>query len=126
MDVEQYKEKSNYDRIRYTGQVDSQVIVQGQTIDADWMWATYLAPNLSSMQDGRSAILCCGKVGGHGHDVAFHARGGAFYFFEPNFGEYHFDNSQDLRNLFCRIWNCVYGKRGYDWAFWANYEYRES
>jgi len=115
------KKKSNYDKIKIDNSSTGRHIVQDEPIAGEFIWKTYILPNLTSMKDKGSAILSSGKVDGGGHDVAFHALAGRSYFYEPNFGEYHFDRAEDLEGLFCRLWNCVYRARGYNWAFWANY-----
>lgn len=113
--------KSNYDKIQYDQSRQVAALAQSDAIPGEWMWSHYVAPNLSNMTNRGSAILSSGKVGGSGHDVAFHALGGSYYFFEPNFGEYHFKESHPLQELFCGTWDCVYRARGYNWAFWASY-----
>ncbi len=119
--LDNFKKTSNYDKIAYDGSRAGPTLVQEDAIDGAWMWKQYILPNLDGSTNGGSAILSSGKVGGSGHDVAFHVLGGNIYFFEPNFGEYSFAEKDDLQLMFCRIWDCVYRARGYNWAFWANY-----
>ena len=119
--LQNFKKKSNYDNIHIDNFGAVRQLVQDNPLEGEFIWNTYVFPNLSTMKDRASAIMSCGKLDGPGHDIAFHCLAGGYYFYEPNFGEYHFNQAEDLKRLFCRLWNCLYLVSGYNWAFWANY-----
>jgi hypothetical protein len=95
--------------------------------DGTGLFQDSLSGDIKKLSPKEGAILSLGKDLGQGvgHDLAFYNDGKSTYFFDPNLGEFLFDNSKidsDFKNLFIGVFDIVYKSKLYTWSAWNTYQ----